>query len=1314
VSSPPEPVTCRYIAPGSTTVQTLPAGTVLRGVNQILSQAARWPLFLSWGWKVEAVPLTATAVDITITCVGPPPVALPPPPPPPPTGTVPSITDESGGVWTLGALSTPSGFPTLRDGVQMGGGYGVGYLLVNGAVYVLNATGGWFTFVSGAWVATTDPRIVILPPPPPLPPLPPPTSISARLLFDEAGLAALRATYDAASPDHALWRTWQAGAELLLLQPPQYGYAGDGFPNPIVGLGLAYLVTGDLRYALKVKELVQAIRALGPEGILPDSGYPTRNLVYALAIAYNWCQDAYTETETAEILAHGNAWFDLYKAGRVLDADGPAFSNYFGGHLLGFGLWGLGTLDRNPRGQEIVDVMRARWTSVQTAFSSGIYQGGFPAEGYTYGINHFVRLLQYAAAVKSVTGEDIASGMADTILTSLIHTRLPNRWQFPAEADYAGDYVGIMDQTLIVMLTGLCSPTSAGYAQQFLQTMNANAPQQYPATRSLIWGKAVAPRDYQFPLVHRSPGDGRVTVRTSWADTAVVNTFKASALYLGGHATRSAGHISVHRGDDPLLVNAGQWKGPGGWGGNPQIMDGRSWFSNTLAYPTFWNADYKGAQGYWGTEKILASGDSAQGHWTVSELTDAYNRGDGPSDLQKFIRTQVVLPDGTSVVRDHVIGPSAPKEIAFHAHAAGPWSITGNRAESKVGASQIVVTSLTHPSLSATTTPVSATDPTPTTHRLAITDSAPDATFLHVLQPGAGGVTPVPVSGDKNGVTVGGVSVTFDSAGVPTLVASGPDVEIQAGSTVGPYQKYCALHSPRAGETLIQPVGLRLIATASDREVRTLKVEFYVDDVRVGTVLTSSIVPDNSWEHVLHLTGLSLSVGDHDVWARSFHAQPVGLTIDSLRRRITVVARPTYAATHTLRADLDISVSGAYVGDAGHRILIDGQNQWSLIGTPAVLNCQYVDFVGCGFQLSPRGTVTMTQCRFFECESGTVTQDGVGATASIQANLWASNSRFHLDPLPEKQGSAFCWTWTGSSTGAKVFEANTCGAGAFHFQSANWRIGETVAIGPRIGVWLDGSFSGELVGNLTWHDYPPTWSQGSNWEMGGCANVIARHNVIAGGSWTVRYCAGEFAYNYLHGFGWMEGAIWTTTGPGPDIHHNVIYAVALSRGSIYQLYGATGTTVRNNTIHTPGESAHVAGEGSVVNQIGDLDFDSNLYVEAQTPGVQINSGVVTADYNCWHNPLGPHYSDGRVPLHDVSGDPVLVHPLTTGVFQWDAEAIWLRTTTAAQILRDVRDRYTPRALVLGAGNPAHYGAGNIGAIGENGPSNPFDVFGKAA
>jgi hypothetical protein len=72
----PTTKTCRYVAPGSTTEQQLPVGTAISGINQIATQAIRWPLLLSWWWQIEAVPRasagTPTAIDITITCQGPP------------------------------------------------------------------------------------------------------------------------------------------------------------------------------------------------------------------------------------------------------------------------------------------------------------------------------------------------------------------------------------------------------------------------------------------------------------------------------------------------------------------------------------------------------------------------------------------------------------------------------------------------------------------------------------------------------------------------------------------------------------------------------------------------------------------------------------------------------------------------------------------------------------------------------------------------------------------------------------------------------------------------------------------------------------------------------------------------------------------------------------------------------------------------------------------------------------------------------------------------------------------------------------------
>src|SRR5262249_51797436 len=114
--------------------------------------------------------------------------------------------------------------------------------------------------------------------------------------------------------------------------------------------------------------------------------------------------------------------------------------------------------------------------------------------------------------------------------------------------------------------------------------------------------------DYRsrMPLIYRSPGDEHLYTRSSWQDDAVWSSFMAGDLVVSGHQVRAAGHVSIQRGNDYLLVNSGQWKGPQGWGGHPSSFDTQSWRTNTLYYPTTWTGGYTGGQGWWGINAVAA------------------------------------------------------------------------------------------------------------------------------------------------------------------------------------------------------------------------------------------------------------------------------------------------------------------------------------------------------------------------------------------------------------------------------------------------------------------------------------------------------------------------------------------------------------------------------------------------------------------------------------------------------------------------------------------------------------------------------------
>src|ERR1051326_8423436 len=187
-----------------------------------------------------------------------------------------------------------------------------------------------------------------------------------RLLLTPPLLAKLKAKAAANDRD---WSAVKASADLLLRKhvPPFsrngcpddaicYEYQGGGWAAALTTLGIAYQVTGKVEYANKALEVIATIVATNAKGdltpISTDSGFPSRSAAAGLAIAYDWIYDRLDETTKRSMFDTMNAWFDWYKA-NAYDKDGPAYSNYFGGHVLGFGYIGLATNGENPRSKEI-------------------------------------------------------------------------------------------------------------------------------------------------------------------------------------------------------------------------------------------------------------------------------------------------------------------------------------------------------------------------------------------------------------------------------------------------------------------------------------------------------------------------------------------------------------------------------------------------------------------------------------------------------------------------------------------------------------------------------------------------------------------------------------------------------------------------------------------------------------------------------------------------------------------------------------------------------------------------------------------------
>ncbi|HEY7057265.1 MAG TPA: hypothetical protein VH458_12105 [Vicinamibacterales bacterium] len=565
-----------------------------------------------------------------------------------------------------------------------------------------------------------------------------------------------------------------------------YGYEGLDWQSTLETLGIAYQVTGNAAYASKGVELIDYIASLGVAGMLApeaiDSGFPSRSAIYGLAIGYDWFYDRLTASEKGAVAQALNLWFDWFQRA-AFENNGPAYGNYFGGHVLGFGLAGLATEADNPRGPEIVAAIAGLFqTHVVPGFTTGGFAGGYPLEAYTYGTNHFQRLLYYMLAVKTATGDDIISrtDYAQKIARNLLYNLKPNNWQVSDEGDFAGDYTGVLQPSLPIVLSSLLAGTTEGRWMQHLSRNLAPAPDggrtADPFVQFVFADRTRPDADYRLtePTWFHSPGDEHFYRRSSWQPDAVWTSVAGGATHWASHQMRGAGHIAIQRGSDYLLVNSGQWKGPTGVAGSPQAFDLRSWRGNTLFVDDFGDylftdTDYVGGQGYWGASHVLAQDGGADFGYMKTDLTTAYGIGDYQPwenrSVRSFYRSFVSMGNGVVVVFDRMqfLKPNYVKKLYFHLNPAGGSPVvSGHIASIRVGGSALFVATLlpTAPILTAAADPVSDTDGRSMTYRLEVTDSIATTTFtaLNVLVATASSETSMPPTArieSTNGTMVG-------------------------------------------------------------------------------------------------------------------------------------------------------------------------------------------------------------------------------------------------------------------------------------------------------------------------------------------------------------------------------------------------------------------------------------------------------------------------------------------------------------------------------------------------------------------------------
>jgi len=550
----------------------------------------------------------------------------------------------------------------------------------------------------------------------------------------------------------------------------------------------------------------------------PDDYYPTRYLGYTLAIIYDWCYDQLGATRRAQMVNLMNAYFDDLRANGY-QANGPADGNYFGGHLICAAAMGYASYGDNPRAQEMIDYARMRFDGTPSTlvdasdvpashfdqlFDGGFvpqvaldyngpaglrrapFKSGFDFQSWAYGSGNYERIIDYVLMVQSATGENLAAphrAWFSAVLRAEKHALLPNRFELDPTGDWGGNQGAVIPREVPARLAYLLAGTPDGLgAQHFAYSEIAESTfpdvTVYPLSewedffftdstrpsRELNLAPFYSAFGPAYPQAGATNGATPYFImRSDWGANATWASIHMGNEWYDDHMHYDAGQFTIFRGNDYLLVDATDWKGPAGSegivGDSTEAL--RSSEKNTLFFDDFGDymytdTQYAGGQAAWGVDQVVAAEQNVRYTYVRSDLSKAYDRNPDPSDepnrkLGFFYRSFLYLrPANLFLVYDQVqaktsTNPMGPYQKHLRWHFPNLPSINGRTVIVDQGASRLYMDTLLPSNLSLTAVDESNNpDPGPDyekdsgTWRIEVRDknSPLFIPFLTLFQPG--------------------------------------------------------------------------------------------------------------------------------------------------------------------------------------------------------------------------------------------------------------------------------------------------------------------------------------------------------------------------------------------------------------------------------------------------------------------------------------------------------------------------------------------------------------------------------------------------
>jgi hypothetical protein len=461
----------------------------------------------------------------------------------------------------------------------------------------------------------------------------------------------------------------------------------------------------------------------GVNSVQPDGpGYPMRTFNPGLASAYDALLDSSLLTPALKAEFYGIMnkqvdWCTNYCYEN--SGTGGEVGNYFIRGLFG-GTFATAyaTDGDNPLAAQLKAQANTQLAQVYEGVVKFLPGGYGPQGQYANGTTNDI--MELMSLYRDVTGVDLLARLdwTNNVVPATIHATKPNLQTFYDGGDWDDLPAPPLDSAMQAFLQFQPNHANAPFARKLIQELG-----ETPAS-------AGTTTDYRlsYPLSFFGQS-APFYARSDWGGSAVWMSLTSNDTGAVAHQHRDAGHLTIQRGADYLLKNAGGYGFDTTLYHNTLLIDDRNigGYTPVIVYPP--------GQGWWGSEAQLTKHAEAGAYaYVQADFAPAYLNNDGVrNSVKRALRSAVLLRPGTIVVFDQIQTAHAAIKKTFNANFGGTLTNTGGIWSTTVGQSKLFMQPLLTNAVPVVTSLPGGNNMTSANFQETISGNLKDV-FLHLFQ----------------------------------------------------------------------------------------------------------------------------------------------------------------------------------------------------------------------------------------------------------------------------------------------------------------------------------------------------------------------------------------------------------------------------------------------------------------------------------------------------------------------------------------------------------------------------------------------------